>query len=367
VQRELVSVISDGQAVRGGSARPIRGSGGRSEVVLVPISELRPGESPRLNGQDEAHIARLVQLEAPLPPILVDRRSRKVIDGMHRLIAASLKGQETVAVRYFDGRAEDAFLWAVKENVEHGLPLPLADRRAAAARIVVSHPELSDRALAKWVGLAARTVASIRRRVSEDGAPTSGVRVGRDGKVRPLNGAEGRHRVAALVAEDPDASLRELARRAGVSPATVRDVRHRLARGEPPAGGGAVSSGPAPRPVDDTGIPAQTPARPARLREAPATPPVAPDPVVGAAEFSALEKLLRDPSLRGSEAGRSLLRLLQHNAATAQEWPSVLTALPLHCLVTVEELARQYGEMWLNFAKELDDRARIADPWASGS
>jgi transposase-like protein len=360
VRHELVSVIPNGPAVWGGGAGSSRS---QPEIVNVPISELRSGESPRLNGQDKAHIARLAQLEMPLPPILVDRRSNKVIDGMHRLIAASLKGQETVEVRYFDGRMEDAFLWAVKENVEHGLPLSLADRRAAAARIVLSHPELSDRALAKWVGLAARTVASIRRRVSADGAPVSSVRLGRDGKVRPLDGSEGRHRVAALVAEDPDASLRELARRAGVSPATVRDVRHRLDRGEPPARSGAVPSVRTEQPVDGAGTRREAPASPDRLHEPVATSTSSPDP----AEVSALDKLLRDPSLRGSEPGRYLLRLLQHHAATVQEWPAVLAALPLHCLGTVEQLARQHSEMWLNFAQELDDRARIMDPWANDS
>lgn len=375
MRRELVSVLPHGPAQGNGTGSGEAG-GSRSEVVLVPISELRSGESPRVNGQDKAHIARLAQLETPLPPILVDRRSNKVIDGMHRLIAASLRGQETVEVRYFDGRVEDAFLWAVKENVEHGLPLSLADRRAAAARIMVSHPEFSDRALAKWVGLAASTVATIRRRVSEEGAPVSTVRVGRDGKVRPLNGAEGRQRVADLVAEDPDVSLRELARRAGVSPATARDVRHRLARGEAPVSGGPVGRGAVPSPralrpadfaADDTRVAGELPAAPQGFGQSVVTSATLSGRAVPAAEASALETLLRDPSLRHSEPGRYLLRLLQHNAATVQEWPSVLTALPPHCLVTVEQLARQYSEMWLNFAKELDDRARIVDPWASNN
>ena len=44
------------------------------------------------------HIARLAEAETRLPPILVDRRTMRVIDGMRRLIAASLKGQETIDV-----------------------------------------------------------------------------------------------------------------------------------------------------------------------------------------------------------------------------------------------------------------------------
>jgi transposase-like protein len=373
LQREPVSLVS-GKRIWGNRSHSATGGEDGSEIVTVPISELRPGESPRLNGQDKAHVARLAELETSLPPILVDRRTMKVIDGMHRLIAASLKGHETVEVRFFDGSPADAFLWAVKENVAHGLPLSLADRRAATARIIMSHPELSDRALGELVGLAARTVASIRRRVSK-GMPPSNTRVGRDGKVRPLSGVEGRQRVANLLAEQPEASLRELARRAGVSPATVRDVRQRLARGETPARGQAVPAARDTPAADNTLDQAGDYAAGRTVtHEEAATGPAGgpyqaatssePNPALRSARDTALQKLLRDPSLRHSEAGRHLLRLLQYNAVSEQEWPSVLTALPPHCLATVVVLAQWCGEMWLGFAQELDERARILDPWS---
>ena len=37
-------------------------------AVSVPLLSLRPADSPRLNGEDKAHIARLAQTETPLPP-----------------------------------------------------------------------------------------------------------------------------------------------------------------------------------------------------------------------------------------------------------------------------------------------------------
>src|SRR5260370_23164073 len=89
------------------------------EVVTIAISSLRPGESPRLDGEDKAHIARLAAMEAKLPPVLVDRRSMRVIDGMHRLLAASMRGHDSIEVRFFDGKPEDAFLRAVEANVTH--------------------------------------------------------------------------------------------------------------------------------------------------------------------------------------------------------------------------------------------------------
>ena len=128
-------------------------AGAANGVVRVAVSALREGDSPRLHGHDEAHVARLAEVEDPLPPILVDRATMQVIDGAHRLSVARLKNQATVDVIFFEGSPADAFLVAVKANVAHGLPLSLADRKAAAERIIRSHSHMSDRAIAKVSGL----------------------------------------------------------------------------------------------------------------------------------------------------------------------------------------------------------------------
>lgn len=290
---------------------------------------LVPGESPRLEGQDHEHVARLTEVEGTLPPILVDRRTMQVIDGTHRLMAASLKGQSTIEVEFYDGDPADVFLRAVEANVTHGLPLSQADRRAATARIIRSHPHLSDRAIAEVAGLTAKTVAKIRRDSDTTGTVVA-ARVGRDGRVRPLSSAEGRQRVAELIAERPHASLREVARTAGVSPTTASDVRKRLARGESPV--------PAPRAV----------ARPEPRLEV--APPLA----------SLLQKLLRDPSLRHTENGRRLLRLLQISASGAKELPELGAAMPSHCTALVRQLAQQYAQVWAEFASNLDEQIHDA-------
>jgi Homeodomain-like domain len=319
------------------------------EIVTVQVSSLRPGESPRLEGEDRAHIGRLAGSQTPLPPILADRRSMRVIDGAHRLIVALLKGQETIDVEFFDGTAADAFLRAVEANVTHGLPLSQADRRAAAVRIIASHPQMSDRAIAQSAGLAARTVAVIRQG-STGAGPQSTTRVGRDGRVRPLSSVEGRRRAAELMAEHPRASLREVARAAGVSPATVCDVRRRLERGEEPVPARARAGGNHPAGP-------RLAAGPGTRQAVQAVPAVQPTPAF------VLAKLLRDPSLRHNEQGRRLLRLLQHNSAEAQEWSGVIAAVPSHCEALVGQLARQYSQMWHDFAQELHERARGSDMW----
>ncbi|MFJ5310279.1 ParB/RepB/Spo0J family partition protein [Streptomyces sp. NPDC088350] len=329
------------------------------KIVSVPIASLLPGEYPRSHGPDPEHVARLAEIDGPLPPILVRRTGMAVIDGMHRLLAAFARGQETIDVEFFDGSTEDAFLRAVEANVAHGLPLTKADRRAAATRIIVSHPKMSDRAIARASGLGAKAVASIRRR-STDAGPQLNARIGRDGRVRPLNGMEGRRRAAQVMADNPQASLREVARIAGISPATASDVRKRIQAGEMPA---------APRPeetahalaaspqtcstvtvdADGGSAPAASQDSRRRIEDRPhATPP---DPYV------LLEKLLRDPSLRLKEEGRHLLRLLQQNATA--DWRDMTAAVPPHCGALVGSLARQYAAAWLEFAQRLDHRNRV--------
>jgi len=304
-----------------------------------------PGDSPRSGGQDQGYIAQLAEIEEPLPPILVDRRSMRVIDGIHRLLAMVLKGQETIEVEFFDGSTEDAFLRGVSANVTHGLPLSQADRKAAATRILASHPHMSDRAIARASGLGAKTVVAIRRS-SNDVLACVNARVGSDGKVRPLNSAEGRLKAAQVLAERPEASLREVARIAGISPATVSDVRKRIAVGEGPVTvrpGAADLHGDAATPARDLGV--GNSRSPKRLEH------VDPAPV--------LKKLLRDPSLRHNQEGRNLLRVLQQNAIGM---PSELTVVvPPHCRELVVKLARQYAETWYEFARELEVLRKALD------
>jgi ParB-like chromosome segregation protein Spo0J len=326
-------------------------AGAGPQVLTVPVMSLRAADSPRLNGEDKAHIARLAEMETPLPPILVDRRTMRVIDGMHRLMAASLQGRETIEVILFDGSEADIFLRAVQENIAHGLPLSQADRRAAAERIVASHPHLSDRAIGQASGLAAKTVAAIRKRSADD-VPQANSRIGRDGKVRPLDSGEGRRRAAELLTGQPEASLRDIARAAGISPATVLDVRKRLERGEPPVPGKPAANSAAGNSARAQADPAagatvsRANARRATAQNATAT----------------VEKLLRDPSLRNNEQGKGVLRLLHINAVGAEQLPGVAATVPPHCVGIIVWLARQYATMWQEFAVELDGRARIIDP-----
>ncbi|MEV4711685.1 ParB N-terminal domain-containing protein [Micromonospora sp. NPDC049374] len=290
----------------------------------LPVTALRPADSPRRAGEDIGHIEMLASIEDRLPPIVVHRETMRVIDGMHRLRAAKLRGDDRVEVRFFDGSEQEAFVLAVTANTTHGLPLSIGDRALATERIIASQPTWSDRAIAVAVGLGARTVGNIRRRM-QDQAEVESVtaRTGRDGRVRPVDNSVGRLRAYALIKQRPEASLREIAREVGVSPSTVRDVRLRLERGEDPL--------PQVR----------------QRREKPA---------VREAVSRMLQGLQSDPSLRFTESGRTVLRWVHSRAIRAEEWAEVEHKVPAHCAYILANVARSCADEWLQIAEELEQR-----------
>jgi hypothetical protein len=200
---------------------------------MVRLTSLVLEGSPRQAGQSETHIRVLAGVDGQLPPILVHRPSMRVLDGMHRVRAAMLRGEEAIRAVFFDGDEREAFVEAVRANVPQGLPLTLADRKAAARRIVALYPGWSDRRIAAAAGLSPATVKSVRDAATARSGQLD-ARVGRDGRVRPVDGSNGRRRAASVLAERPDASLREVARAAGVSIGTAGDVRRRVQEGRDP-------------------------------------------------------------------------------------------------------------------------------------
>jgi hypothetical protein len=310
--------------------------------TAVPINQLKSADSPRLGGLNIDHAQSLADADAELPPIIVRRANMRIIDGMHRLNAAMLRGEDLIRVQFFEGDERDAFLLAVESNVTHGLPLKVAERRAAAARIIRSHPQMSDRSIAIVSGLAAKTVAAIR--ATDDDCTQVSARIGLDGRVRPLNTADGRRIAGTMFLNHPDASLRKVARDAGISVGTARDVRERIRRGGDPTlprhrerspgeNGGAKSSA------------AGNIRRTADMVD----------------HHSILEQLYRDPSLRYRDSGRTLLRWLGLRAISRQDWEGIVPTIPPHCAIVIARIARGSALAWADFADVLDQLVRDYD------
>jgi ParB-like chromosome segregation protein Spo0J len=313
------------------------------ETESVACALLAAGDTPRLEGEDLEHVRALAEVAASWPPVLVHRQTMRVIDGMHRLRAAQLRGDPTIKVRFFDGDEDEAFVAAVRENVTHGLPLTLADRRTAAARIIAAQPQRSDRWIGDVTGLAPGTVAAIRRR---EAAPKRDdtARIGRDGRVRPLSSAEGRLRAQQAITQNPGASLRQIASAAGISPATAKDVRDRMLSGHDPVPRnqrGPDQSQPAPH----------------------AQPPVGQNERRARQHASkdlacSVRRLANDPSIRYTETGRALIQWLTIHACEPAPMLGLIDKMPPHCAYLIADIARTCAHKWNELALALERRSR---------
>jgi ParB-like chromosome segregation protein Spo0J len=299
--------------------------------ATVPLSFLVTGDSPRRSGENPGHARILAELEDNLPPIIVHRPTMRVIDGMHRLRAARLRGAEKIEVRFFDGDEASAFVLAVQQNITHGLPLSLADRKAAADRIISFYPHWSDRVIASVTGLSGPTVAA-RRRLLAASNLHSDTRIGMDGRIRPVDPAQRRQAATQLLADNPGASLREVARQAGLSPETIRRLRAQ------------------PAPVNGLA----SPRLPTATRLARAG---------GSARTGnmAVQALLADPAFRFTDNGRALLRLLTASRALHDSDSEFIEKAPAHCLGRLVEAARACARDWEAFAAEVERRRALPE------
>ncbi len=199
------------------------------EEIVVPISSLHFGESPRLVPEDLDHARMLAEIEGGLlPPILVQAETMTVIAGRHLVLAARLRGDCSIRAQMFHGDKDEAFILAVRSNSAHGKPLSLPERLTAASHILERRPGLSDRKIASICGLSPKTVAD-RRRLTSSAVPRDAMR--ETGGTARLSSQVTREKAAALMCAFPDESNRKIAREVGLSEATVRDVRRQMKRG----------------------------------------------------------------------------------------------------------------------------------------
>jgi ParB-like chromosome segregation protein Spo0J len=289
----------------------------------------------------------LAEAEEPLPPIVVHRATMRVVDGMHRLRAAMLRGDESIEIRFYDGDETSSFVLAVSENIRHGLPLSLADRKSAVIRIVNSYPSWSDRMIGSVTGLSAKTVAKLRQNqcAGIDGQPPAST-VGRDGRIRPRDRELRRDLARRLMIADPAASLRAIARQAGISPETARVVRNQLVRG-----GNRVC----PSAEDERTQPAAQRSQQASRHPAPAAVDASRTDPGGSLAIAALRA---DPAFRSTDSGRSLLRMLAAYEVLDQHSDQLIDNVPAHCLDRVERAARACSAEWQTFADSITTRNR---------
>jgi hypothetical protein len=213
--------LSHFQGVREASGEP---------VIRLALAALRPGIQLRLGEVQQSHIEALALSSDPWPPLLIRRADNTIVDGHYRYLAARQLGRTHIDCTYFDGGIADAYLEALRRNRQHGLPLSRQEREVSARHVLSLHPEWSDRRVAAACCVAPVTVARTRAVIETPNGRTDPAkgRVGKDGRCRPIDPKSSRDLIARELQTQPTLSLREIARRTGTSPATVRTVRARL-------------------------------------------------------------------------------------------------------------------------------------------
>jgi ParB-like chromosome segregation protein Spo0J len=294
----------------------------------VDIATLKIGIPLRFDGEDLEHAKSLACRLDDCPPILVERTTATVIDGAHRVLAARLLGRETIPVRYFSGTPEEAFVEAVKANVSHGKPLTLAEREAAAKKLIGMHDDWSNRLLAHVCGLSDKTVGRLRKTTAE--IPQSTTRIGRDGRQRPTDTRLLRNEIATALRSKPDARPNDVARSLSTSPSTVRDVRKRIERGDDPV----------------------RPERPVRPTRAVAYPTAD----ERRARSNAPVDWASDRAILALPGGGGFADWLAQTKIESTHWESHLSEIPLGRIPQLIADAKSRAAEWSNFAESLEER-----------
>ena len=304
----------------------------RETAFAVSTAQLGVISGMRERGLDEDHVQRLVETGGDWPPILVWDSETLVLDGAHRLAAARRLGLATIPAVRFYGSSTDAYVEAIRRNVAHGLPLTLKERTTAAQRVLKASPEWSDRRIALVCGLSAKTVARIRRDAAGRGdIARSDVRIGRDGRIRPVEAHEVRDRIAMALAEQPNSSLRTIAAQVGASPETVRIVR---------------------RDLQDPEGRKESPAEPA-----PAEPLLRVLSLVTDAAPPARTDWRQDQALSSNPRSHAFLGWFE-SSEVGDEWPGHVDAVPLSRVYEIADEARRRARVWQEFAEAVERRAR---------
>jgi hypothetical protein len=196
--------------------------------------------------------------------------------------------------------------------------------------------------IASVTGLAARTVAEIRRGSGDQ--YQADFRVGQDGRIRPVNRAAGRILACQLITDNPELSLRQVAQAAGVSPETVRDVRKRLQEGRSPVPERIIKKSRAENGSQKS----------PRIHLDDIADKVVHAPVPAERVVATVQRLKADPALRYTDTGRSLLRLLHLHLIETAGWQKICANVPPHCSIIIANLARQCAYMWLQLSEELE-------------
>lgn len=102
----------------------------------------------------------------PPPKVLHDGREYWLVDGFHRVHAHRQAGNKTIPVEVDFGSVNEAQWQSLAANQTHGLKRSNADKARAVSLALKRRPELSDREIARHVGVSDRMVNQHRAKLS---------------------------------------------------------------------------------------------------------------------------------------------------------------------------------------------------------
>jgi hypothetical protein len=196
--------------------------------------------------------------------------------------------------------------------------------------VLSAEPTWSDRRVAHLCGVSPKLVARVRADEACTDSPAGAKRLGRDGRARPVRAGAMRAEITEMLTNEPDASVRTVAARLGVSPETVRSVRRQLGLHS------EVASAHAPGGVfDDVAIERV-------LASGGCVEPPAP--------------WRGDNAFESTEAGVSFVEWFE--ATALADDGSRVDEVPFSRVYEIADEARRRARCWARFADELELRTR---------
>jgi hypothetical protein len=172
------------------------------------------------------------------------------------------------------------------------------------------------------------------RKVTSPCDPSIEKRLGRDGKLRPVQAGCIRERIADAIRERPGASLRAIAAELCVSPETVRSVKQKLGGGSADDQANRTAGARADREdVVATLLLLSTP----RMVAAPAW--------------------RTDNALQSTPTGADFAKWFEQTFADGDTWEKAVT-VPVSRVYEIADEARRRATWWKTFAEVVESRAR---------
>ncbi len=146
--------------------------------VEVPLDDITRDETlqPR-DGLKDAHVRAIqtaLESGVEMPPVVLYQLgdTLALVDGWHRFAAHQRAGKTKISADLYDGDRDDAIAHAGAANVGDKLGLTASERVSFLLALLKlpKYRKLSDRALARMVGVAAATVAKYKRQMDQGAA-----------------------------------------------------------------------------------------------------------------------------------------------------------------------------------------------------